>query len=310
MALRVVQWTTGNVGKGSVRAIQQDPGLELVGCYAWSGDKVGLDVGHLCGIEALGIEATDDVKELLSLEPDVVLYNPKWQNTDELVQILKAGINVVTTAAFINGKGNPADRERIIAACEEGASTIFGTGISPGYVQMVCIAAANVCGRIDKITIDESSDTTSYDSPAAEVIAGFGRPIDDPELPGMAAKGTAVFREAVAMIADALDIELDDIVCEAEYAEAIEDVVMDSWTIRAGHVAGVCASWQGRVGDRTVVEFNVRWRKGQTIEPDWPILEGHVIRVDGLPTVTTTIQYLPPADFAALLPLSTSMGAA
>ena len=32
--LRVVQWTTGNVGTQSVRAIVQNPGLELVGCYA------------------------------------------------------------------------------------------------------------------------------------------------------------------------------------------------------------------------------------------------------------------------------------
>jgi len=35
----------------------------------------------------------------------------------------------------------------------------------------------------------------------------------------MAAKGTAVFGEAVAMVADALGIELDHIVCEAEYAK-------------------------------------------------------------------------------------------
>jgi hypothetical protein len=36
MALRVVQWTTGNVGKQSAIAIARNPGLELVGCYAWS----------------------------------------------------------------------------------------------------------------------------------------------------------------------------------------------------------------------------------------------------------------------------------
>ena len=84
----------------------------------------------------------------------------------------------------------------------------------------------------------------------------------------MAAGGTAVFGEAVAMVADALGVELDEIVCEAEYAKTTEDVVMDSWTIPAGRVAGVAASWQGRVGDRTVVELNVRWKKGQTLEPD------------------------------------------
>jgi hypothetical protein len=299
MTLRIVQWTTGNVGKRSVRAIVGNPDLELVGGYAWSADKVGVDVGELCGIEPVGVTASDDVDALLALEPDAVVYNPMWPDTEELVRILGAGVNVVTTAAFINGRGNPTDRDRILAACAEGGSTIFGTGISPGFVQLLGIATANICDRIDKITIDEGSDTTLYDSPTTELPCGFGRPIDDPDLPGMAAKGTAVFGEAVAMMADALGIELDDIVCEAEYAKTTDDVVMDSWTIPAGHVAGVYASWQGRVGDRTVVELNVRWRKGQTLEPDWTIREGHVIRVDGRPTVTASLDYLPPPDFEA-----------
>jgi hypothetical protein len=299
MVLRVVQWTTGNVGKRSVRAVTARPDLELVGCYAWSADKVGIDVGLLCGIEPVGVAATNDVDALCALQPDVVVYNPMWPSTDELVRILEGGINVVTTAAFINGRRILADRQRILAACEQGGATIFGTGISPGFVEMVGIATANICDRIDKITIDEGSDTTLYDSPATELPCGFGRPIDDPQLPGMAAEGTAVFGEAVAMLADGLGIELDDIVCQAEYAQATEDVVMESWTIAAGHVAGVAASWQGKVGDRTVVELNVRWRKGQTLEPDWPIKEGHVIRVDGRPTVTATLEYLPPPDFEA-----------
>jgi hypothetical protein len=44
---RVVQWTTGNVGKSSVQALAAHPAIELIGCYAWSEDKVGRDVGEL-----------------------------------------------------------------------------------------------------------------------------------------------------------------------------------------------------------------------------------------------------------------------
>ena len=299
MALRVVQWTTGNVGKRSVRAVAARDDLQLVGCYAWSADKAGRDVGELCGIEPLGVFATGDVDALLAMRPDCVVYNPMWQDVDELVRILEAGANVVSTAAFINGRGLGAGRDRIIAACERGGSSMFGTGISPGFVELVGIAVANICDRIDKITIDEASDTTLYDSPDTERPAGFGRPIDDPELPDMAANGTAVFGEAVAMVADAIGVELDDIVCEAEYAQTTEDVVMDSWTIPAGHVAGVAASWQGRVAGRAVVELNVRWKKGQTLVPDWTIEEGHVITIAGLPTVRAKLDYLPPPDFEA-----------
>jgi hypothetical protein len=299
MSVRVVQWTTGNVGKRSVRAVVARSDLELVGCYAWSEDKSGRDVGELCGIDPVGVTATNDVDALLALHPDCVVYNPMWQDVDELVRILESGANVVSTAAFVNGRGLGAGRDRIVAACEQGQSSMFGTGISPGFVELLGIATAGICDRVDKVTIDEASDTTLYDSPATELPCGFGRPIDDPELPGMAAAGTAVFGEAVALVADALGVELDDIVCEPEYAMTTEDVVMDSWTIAAGCVAGVAASWQGRVGDRTVVELNVRWKKGQTLDPDWPIEEGHVITVDGRPTVRVKVDYLPPPDFEA-----------
>lgn len=299
MPTRVVQWTTGNVGRRSVRAVAAHPDLELVGCYAWSADKVGRDAGELCGIEPVGVLATDDVDTLLGLGADVVVYNPQWPDTDELVRILESGANVVSTAAFVDGSAHPADRDRIAAACERGGSSMFGTGISPGFVELLGIATASICDRVDKLQIDEASDTTLYDSPTTELPCGFGRSIDDPELPGMAAAGTAVFGEAVALVADALGIELDEIVCEAEYAKTTEDVVMESWTIAAGCVAGVAASWQGRVGDRTVVELNVRWKKGATLEPDWAIEEGHVITVHGRPTVQAKLSYLPPPDFEA-----------
>ncbi len=297
---RIVQWTTGNVGKSSVRAITANPTLELVGCYAWSQEKVGRDVGDLCGIGPLDVVATNDIDALLALKPDCVVYNPMWLDVDELVRILGAGVNVVATAAFITGHNLGAGRDRIVEACRRGGSTMFGTGISPGFAELLAIVSATICDRVDKITVNEAADTTFYDSPATEMPVGFGKPIDHPGLQEMTAEGTAVFGEAVRMIGDALGIELDDIRCEAEYAQTTADLDLESWTIAAGCVAGVSASWKGTLGDRVVVELNVRWRKGQTLEPDWKIdQDGWVIQIDGRPTVTATIGFLPPPDFQA-----------
>ena len=186
MAVRVVQWTTGNVGRRSARAVIAHPGLDLVGCYAWSPDKVGRDAGELCGVDHVGIAATDDVNALLALRPDCVVYTPMWSDVEELVRILEAGVNVVSTAAFINGRGLGPERDRIVAACERGGSSMFGSGVSPGFVELLAIVAANVCDRIDKVTVIEEADTSLYDSPETELPAGFARPIDDPELPAMA----------------------------------------------------------------------------------------------------------------------------
>jgi len=87
------------------------------------------------------------------------------------------------------------------------------------------------------------------------------------------------------------------VICESEHAKTTTDLDLGSWRIAAGCVAGVAASWKGRVGGRTIVEINVRWKKAATLEPDWKITDGYVIEVQGLPTVRTTLQFLPPPDF-------------
>ena len=295
---RVVQWTTGNVGKSSVEALAKNPNYELVGCYAWSKDKAGQDVGELVGIDPLGVAATNDVDALLALKPDVVVYNPMWIDVDELTCILAAGVNVVSSASFITGHNLGAGRDRIEDACRRGNATMFGSGVSPGFADLLAIVAASACDRVDKVTIAESADTTFYDSPATEIPVGFGTPIDDPKLPPMASQGTAVFAEAVRLVADSLGVELDEVVCEAEYAKTTEDLDLGSWTIKAGCVAGVFASWQGRVGGKTVVDLNVRWRKGQTLDPDWKLDgDGWKITIDGRPTVNMQVGFLPPPDF-------------
>src|SRR6478672_4574039 len=107
MTYDVVQWTTGNVGQRSVRAIVANPELRLVGCYAWSAAKVGRDVA-----------------ELPALRPDCVSYNPVWPDVDDLVRILSAGINVASTSAFITGHWmGDSDRQRLVDACEAGGSS-------------------------------------------------------------------------------------------------------------------------------------------------------------------------------------------
>ena len=203
---RVVQWTTGNVGVRSALAVLANPEYDLVGCYAWGPDKVGRDVGELIGTDPTGVIATNDVDALLALQPDCVVYNPKWPDVDELVRILESGVNVTATAGFITGHALGEGRQRIIDACERGGSSIFGSGMNPGLANLLGIVSAGLCDRIDSVRVLESVDSTGYDSPDTERSVGHGRPIDDPELPGMVARGTAVFGDAVYLMGDALGV--------------------------------------------------------------------------------------------------------
>src|SRR6202790_4092600 len=94
--IRVVQWTTGVVGKAAARGIVRNPAMQLVGCYTQTSDKIGKDVGTLCGMETIGVLATDDIQALLALKPDCVAYMPQFPNVDHMVQILEAGCNIVS----------------------------------------------------------------------------------------------------------------------------------------------------------------------------------------------------------------------
>jgi hypothetical protein len=297
MPHRVVQWTTGNVGKQSVKAIVAHPDLELIGCYAWSSDKAGRDVGELCGLAPTGVTATNDIEALLALKPDCIVYNPMWIDVDEMARILESGANIVTTAGFVTGHSLGDGRSSIIEACERGGTSVFGSGINPGFVDLLAIVAAGGCDRVDKITVTEEADISGYDSPDTELPVGFARPIDDPELPAMTAKATEVFIDAVNLVGDALGVEFDEIVCEPEYAKTTADVDLGSWSIPAGCVAGIAASWHGKINGRSIVELRFVWRKGQTLEPDWPIDTGHRIKVDGRPNISLRLDVTPPPDF-------------
>lgn len=298
MTYRVVQWTTGNVGRRSVRAIVANSELELVGCYAHGGDKVGRDAGELAGIDPIGVRATADVDALLALRPDCVSYNPLWPDVAELCRILEAGINVVTTAAFITGHGlGPGARERIEAACQKGRSSIFGSGMNPGFANLLGLVSAGICDRIDRITVTESVDASGYASAETQQSVGFGHPIDHPGLHAMAEKGTVVFGDGVYMMADALGLELDAVRCETKFAVATKDCDFGFMKIDEGCVAGVEASWHGMTGGQSRIQLKVQWKMGQHMEPDWPLEHGYVVHVEGQPVVHTKLQIRPPKGF-------------
>src|SRR5262249_31155971 len=154
-----------------------------------------------------------------------------------------------------------------------------------------------ICDRVDKISVLESVDSSGYNSPETEIPIGFTHPITNPDLPNMVRKGTAVFEDAVYMMADALGVELDDVVLEAGLAAATRDVDLPSLGIREGGGGGGEGSGRGRVAGRTLIDLRVRWRKGQHIEPDWPLEHGSLVQVEGQPCVRTKLEIRPPRGF-------------
>lgn len=301
MTIRVVQWTTGGVARSAVRAVLAHPELELVGCYAWSAEKAGKDVGELCGLGPLGITATHDIGEIVGLRPDVVLYMPLLWSVDDMVRLLENGINVISTANFITGRSyGDTDMERLHDAARRGGVSLYGTGISPGQTGALALTAAAACREVEKISIWEAADCTLYESAETWGSLGFGLPPDTPGLADRARVRQQVFQDSVEVIAAALKVELDEVRYTPEFGVATKDLGLGWLEVRKGTVCGLNGVWEGIVGGRTLVELGLRWRLGNSMEPDWPIEEGHVIQIVGSPGIRIRHEIDYPSDFSDL----------
>jgi hypothetical protein len=291
MTIKVVQWATGVVGKPAAKAVIKHPEMELIGCHCFSPEKVGVDVGELCGIGPVGVTATNDIEKLLALQPDCVAYMPVKPNVDEIVRILEAGCNIVTTVLFITGSQLAGDaKARIEAAAEKGNASVYATGVNPGLADVIALVASAGCSHIDKITVLESCDATAYESGDTWTAIGFGLPVDDPTAPALAERAMPSFKETVEWLANALKITVDEVRFDIEYAAATEDVDLGYMQIGKGCISGLRCTWSAQVSGRPVIELKVAWKLGTKLEPNWPVEEGWVIEIEGIPNIRCVYQ--------------------
>jgi hypothetical protein len=297
--LRVIQWTTGNIGRRSLHAVLARPDMELVGVYAHGRDKVGVDAAELAGWQQpTGVTATNDVDALLALRPDACCYNPLWPSIDELVPLLEAGINVCSSAAWITGgKQAPTDLQRIRDACRAGQSTIFGSGAHPGITNVVGMVLSGACERVDEIRITESVDCSTYESAGTMTAMGFSQDPDTPGLADSVRRESEVFAESAAMMADAIGATLDKMTFDVTFTAATGDTDLGFMKIPAGTVGSVYGYHRGWAGQRNVVSVGFNWVMGDHVTPPKQVADGHVIQVFGLPNMRTVIHCLPPKDW-------------
>lgn len=299
--LRVIQWTTGKVGKLSLRAILDDPRLELVGVYAHSASKAGTDAGTLCGRPECGVTATSDIDALIALGADSVLHTPFEANPDHVVRLLENGLDVVSTNLFLNVGGiQGAVKDRLEEACQRGKSSLYITGVNPGWINAVVTAMTAVCRKVDYVGLVESADCSVYESVETWSFLGMGEPASQtsepsPELMERARNWLILFRDAVQRIGDALEYRFDDIEFFCEYATAAEKVDLGWFSMEKGTNAALRGGWNGKVGGRTVINLTVVWYLTKTLAEGWAIDEDQYhLDIKGEPDVDMRIRFTPP----------------
>ncbi|XVQ06686.1 NAD(P)H-dependent amine dehydrogenase family protein [Spirillospora sp. CA-255316] len=297
--LRVIQWTTGKVGKLSLRAVLDDPRLDLVGVYAWSPDKVGVDAGALCGRPPCGVTATDDVEALVALGADTVIYTPFMADLDHVLRLLESGADVVSTNLFFDVGGIEGEtKERLEAACARGNSSLYITGVSPGWINTMVVAMTGVCRDVQKISILEAADCSVYESAETWLAMGISLSETTPKVVETARLWMKPAYEAVQRMALALEYTLDDVEFFLDYATASQTVDLGYMRIEKGTNAAVRVGWEGRIGGRTVIEMKFAWYLTKHLNESWEFTDDHYhVVIDGEPGIDTRMRFVPPESW-------------
>ena len=299
MAYRVVQWSTGNVGKQALRAIIAHPDLELVGLWVHSATKAGRDAGELCGMPPTGVKATNDADALIALKPDCVSYTATAdlrpaEAIDDMCRMLSAGINVVATSVVplvYPPAFDPSSVERIEAACRAGNASCLTSGIDPGFANdTLPLVLTGLCSRIDAIRVSEIVNYDTYDQ--AEVLfgtMGFAQPMDHTPLLLIPGVLTMAWGPVVRQIAAGLGVEVEKVRERYEKLPAETSFTIPSGPVPAGTMAALRFEVEAVVNGKPAIVLEHVTRLRDDLAPDWPQPTGsgcYRVQIDGSPSVT------------------------
>jgi hypothetical protein len=298
MPRRIIQWSSGNVGRHVVAAVAERSDLKLVGMYVYAPGKVGRDAGEIAGVGKLGVKATNDVERLLALKADVVIHSPlpslvygedPMADVDTICRLLESGKNVITTVGYLYPKAHgPQLVRRIEAACRKGRSTFHSTGLNPGWMgDLLPLTMSALSKRIERVYVKEISNFEYYPSPEIMFdMMGFGKtPAQFRRHVGRYSNWlNGLFVESIRLVADGLGIALDQVRSRTTRALAPQDLTTAAGVVRSGTVAGQRWLWSGEAAGRKLIVHETVWRMHASVAPDWP--DGnHSVTLTGEPNM-------------------------
>jgi 4-hydroxy-tetrahydrodipicolinate reductase len=305
MPHRVVQWSTGNVGRHALAGIDARPDLELVGLFVSNPDQVGHDAGELAGLgRTLGVTATNDVDALLALHPDCIVHTAMaddriFEALADLERFLSAGCNVVSSSPVMLQYPAPDDAlaAPIIDAANRNGVSIFVNGVDPGFANdALPLVLTGVSERIEEVRCSEVLNYNTYNQPMVLFdIMGFGRDLED--VPLLLSPGILIsaWGSVVRQIAAGLGVTLTDVTEWYEREPAPEDFEVDAGTIKAGTAAALHFEVRGMVGDRAVVVLEHVTRLRDDLGAEWPQPAGqgcYRVQITGEPNYTLDLQLM------------------
>ena len=183
---RVVVWGTGFVGKMVIAEIVKHPLFELVGVGVSNPDKIGRDVGDICGLPGAGGRHRHrrrrradrpETRRVGALRPDGDARQGQHLADHPLPagrhrRVLDRDDPWVWPTMHLNP---PSWIAPITEACELGQSSCFTTGIDPGFANdLFPMTLMGLCSEVRRVNASELLDYTNYEGDY-EVEMGIGR---------------------------------------------------------------------------------------------------------------------------------------
>ncbi len=311
MTYRVVVWGTGNAGRPAIRAVAAHRDLELAGVVVANPAKVGRDAGDLAFLEPLGVLATDDVSVAWADDVDAVVYTATADTRpdeafDDLLHCLRGGANVVSTSFYPllhPASAPPPVVEPVERACAEGDTSVFVSGIDPGWaLDILPILVSGVSAGIDEIRVQEIFNYALYDAPdVVRDVIGFGRSMDETPLMLLDVALEMVWAPMVRIVAEALGVELDSVATHVERRPLERTVEIPGMgTFAAGSQGAFRFEVQGIVGGKPIFVVEHVTRIDDGCAPEWPTSTSpggiHRVRITGHPNLEVTIHGTEPGE--------------
>jgi 2,4-diaminopentanoate dehydrogenase len=300
--LRTVVWGTGNMGRAAVRAVAAHPGLLLTAVVGRS--LAGQDAGTVAGLDPLGVAVDPDVDAALA-GADAVVYTASGDLRPDdaladLCRCLRAGAVVVTPSVYAlydPRNADPATREAVRTAAEEGGGALLVSGIDPGWGNDVLpLLLTGLGSTITQVRCQELFDYSTYDAPdAVRGSVGMGLPMDQTPLMVLPTVPTMIWGGQLRMLARALDVELDEITEHVERRALDADVTNAMGLFEKGTQGGLRFEVRGWSGGEVVLVVEHVTRIDPSVAPDWPAPASgakgaHRVVLEGRPRLEVTVE--------------------
>jgi 2,4-diaminopentanoate dehydrogenase len=281
--IRVIQYGIGPIGASIAKLMREKQAIEIVGAIDTDPAKLGRDLGEVVGADDApwGVKVSSNVQEVLEQSADIVIHSTSSSLSkvmDQLLACLEAEACIVSTCEELSYpyRTHPDLAATLDAAAKDWGVALVGTGVNPGFVMdKLVVTLAAISQRIEHAKATRVVDAAKRRFPLQKKI-GVGMTVE--EFRAQVAAGVIKhvgLPESVAMVADSLNLPVDEITETIEPMVAKERVQTEFLTIEAGQAAGVHQIARGLAGGKELVYLELQMYVGAKESADTIELKGH-----------------------------------